>query len=417
MRQINSNQQRPLGHFSFSMGIYGVILVVSGLIPILYLVAQLARIAKVPKVLFLLLFGLFLRYLADYYGFKFDAINQVMPMVGVIGLALIVLEGGLELDLNRDKLGLVIKALISASGVLLLTTGLLVGILYYWFPQRHWSTLLLNAIPLATVSSAIAIPSIRRLDNFSRESLIYETTFADILGIMLFQLMSIGGSPNFIEFISFGLNSVLTIFISVVVSLLLIFILPKTGHNLKFFLILSILVFLFALGKVLHLPSLLLLLIFGLLINNIKTLGTLINQFSEKSFKALMDEIVPQFKTISFELSFVVRTFFFFLFGYSIVFTDLLVADVWIKSIVLVLIFIIGRAIVILPLYGRKLHLSNAMIVPRGLVTVILFMNLPPQIKLLSDQWIATVVLTAVVFMVLGLIVAPKVTEENSFTH
>lgn len=399
------------------MGIYTIILTVSGLLPILYLVAQLARKANVPKVLFLLIFGLCLRAVTDRLGFSFSALETVMPMVGLIGLALIVLEGGLELDLKREKLGLVIKAFFSGLGVLSVSTLLIMVLLGYWFPERHWNTLILNAIPLATVSSAIAIPSTKRLDSYSKESIIYETTFADILGIMFYQLMSAGGSPDFTQILTFTLTSAITLIISVGISILLIFVLPRTGHNLKFFLILSILVFLFALGKVLNLPSLLLLLIFGLFINNLGFLSGFITQFSEKSFQKVMDEIVPQFKIISFELSFVVRTFFFFLFGYSIVFTDLLTADLWVKSAALAGLFILGRALVILPLYGKRLHFSNSMIIPRGLVTVILFMGMPPEIKLLSDEWIATVVLTAVLVMVAGLIIAPKESGIESSGH
>ncbi len=399
------------------MGIYTIVLLVSGLLPILYLIAQLARWAKVPKVLFLLCFGLLVRALADFYGFQFEAINKVMPLVGLIGLALIVLEGGLELDLKKEKLGLVLKALASSIGVLLVSTGLIVMLLGYWFPDRHWNTLILNAIPLATVSSAIAIPSTKRLEGYSKESLIYETTFADILGIMFYQLMSAGGSPDIGQAFSFGINAIITLVISVVISLSLIFILPRTGHNLKFFLILSILVFLFALGKVLNLPSLLLLLIFGLLINNLGFIGGFISQFSERNFQKVMDEIVPQFKIISFELSFVVRTFFFFLFGYSIVFTDLLEGSLWLKSFALVVLFVVGRALVILPLYGKKLHFTNSLIIPRGLVTVILFMGMPPEIKLLSDNWIATVVLSAVLVMVAGLIISPKESAVESSGH
>jgi len=43
-----------------------------------------------------------------------------------------------------------------------------------------------SAIPLAIISSAVAIPSAAGLLKQDREFVVYESTFSDILGIMIF---------------------------------------------------------------------------------------------------------------------------------------------------------------------------------------------------------------------------------------
>ncbi|WP_339712358.1 hypothetical protein [uncultured Kriegella sp.] len=87
--------------------------------------------------------------------------------------------------------------------------------------QSAW----LCATPLSILSPAIIIPSVGGLSNDKKEFHIYESTFSDIMGIMMFYFLA-GGlnpeeDPGALGFIG---NSVLTIVISIVASYALVLI-------------------------------------------------------------------------------------------------------------------------------------------------------------------------------------------------
>jgi hypothetical protein len=81
----------------------------------------------------------------------------------------------------------------------------------------------------------------------------------------------------------------------------------NTKLNIKFFLIISLLILLYASGKLLHLPSLLIILVFGLMINNwnLVKLPAFLGTYSKKQ----VHEIHEILHSITAELSFLVRTF------------------------------------------------------------------------------------------------------------
>jgi len=114
----------------------------------------------------------------------------------------------------------------------------------------------------------------------------------------------------------FGANIVISILLSLLLSFILFFVLAKTKLNIKFFLIFSLLILLYAGGKIFHLPSLIIILVFGMMINNwekipIKKLSHYFPQTQVESLRHLLHSITA-------ESSFLVRTFFFLFFGFSI---------------------------------------------------------------------------------------------------
>ena len=132
------------------------------------------------------------------------------------------------------------------------------------------TTGLLYAVPLSIMSSAIIIPSVEALDEEKREFMVYESTFSDILGIMLFYFLI-----SSLETESFGqmslsvlLNLTLTVIVSVGASYFLIFLFQKITTELKLFLLIAVLILLYSLSKMLHLSSLLIILVFGLILSN-----------------------------------------------------------------------------------------------------------------------------------------------------
>ena len=104
--------------------------------------------------------------------------------------------------------------------------------------------------------------------------------------------------------------------------------------QVKLFLLIAVLLLLYALGKKMHLSSLIIILIFGLVIANMKVFfkGKL-KQFL-KYDKA--HHIYHELHTITAETAFVVRTFFFVVFGITIVVASLFNLDVAIISILII---------------------------------------------------------------------------------
>jgi Kef-type K+ transport system membrane component KefB len=100
-------------------------------------------------------------------------------------LILIVLEASLDLSLSREKTRLIVSSLSSAIVLFLIFVVLFTGMLFYIF---HYDvrTSLVNIIPIAIISSAVAIPSAISLADPEREFVIYESSLSDIVGILTF---------------------------------------------------------------------------------------------------------------------------------------------------------------------------------------------------------------------------------------
>ena len=108
-------------------------------------------------------------------------------------------------------------------------------------------------------------------------------------------------------------NILITIVLSVAISYVLVLIFQNLKTHVKLFLLISVLMLLYAIGKLNHFSSLIIILIFGLIINNNKLF------FRGKLSKYLkvdaINDILKNFKLITIETAFVIRTFFFVFFG------------------------------------------------------------------------------------------------------
>ena len=174
-----------------------------------------------------------------------------------------------------------------------------------------------------------------------KEFHIYESTFSDIMGIMMFYFLI--GKLNPAEdsgVVGFTGNILLTIVISLVASYAIILIFQKIKSQAKLFLLIAVLLLLYALGKKMHLSSLIIILIFGLVIANMKLF------FAGKLSKYLefkkAHQIYHELHIITLETAFVVRTFFFVIFGLTIAITSLFNLNL-ILIIILFFIFVFGK--------------------------------------------------------------------------
>jgi hypothetical protein len=107
-------------------------------------------------------------------------------------------------------------------------------------------------VPLGVISSAIAIPSVSGLSLQKKEFVVYESTFSDILGIMLFNHIIL---DNWNEWSSVPvfLGGVLGIIVVAVVStMLLLLLLNYSKSHVRFFLVFAFLILIYSCAKIFH---------------------------------------------------------------------------------------------------------------------------------------------------------------------
>ncbi|MDQ1772300.1 sodium:proton exchanger [Labilibaculum sp. A4] len=359
---------------------YNLIIEVSIIIILSFLFNGLSRKTNIPAVLMLIVLGVGLQYILKY--FNAEALNffPILEVLGIVGLIMIVLEAALELELKREKLVPILKSFTVALTGLILSTWAVVLILYNFIPGMTMESAWLYATPLSILSSAIIIPSVSGLNAGKKEFHIYESTFSDIMGIMMFYFLT--GKLNPAEdsgVTGFAGNILLTIIISLIASYAIILIFQRIKSKVKLFLLIAVLLLLYALGKKMHLSSLIIILIFGLVIANMKL-------FFKGKLSKLIDfekahHIYNELHTITAETAFVVRTFFFVIFGLSIAISSLLSLNVTIVSF-LILISIYTIRYVILRIFAGKDILPQLFVAPRGLITVLLFYSIPSEAQI-----------------------------------
>ena len=236
----------------------------------------------------------------------------------------------------------------------------------------------LYATPLSILSSAIIIPSVTGLNDQKREFHIYESTFSDILGIMVFYFLTgqLDAAEHSSGLLGFGGNILLTIVISLVASYMIVVIFQNIKSHTKLFLLIAVLLLLYAVGKKMHLSSLIIILIFGLLIANMKLFfrGPLSRWLNFKEAQHIYDGL----HIITMETAFVVRTFFFVIFGLTISLASLASVTVAIVSLLIILSIYVIRFIILRVFIGKDI-LPQVFVAPRGLITILLFYNIPKE--------------------------------------
>jgi len=364
---------------------YYIIIAASLIIILSYIFNRLADRSNIPSVLLLIILGVLGRELIGFAGVEKETVLRtfteikLLEVLGTLGLILIVLEAALELKIEKSKLGLISKSFIVALVGLLLCMFSIGGLLYFSF-EMTWNTALLYATPLSIISSAIVIPSVSNLKEEQGEFHIYESTFSDILGIMAFYfLISLGESANGVLAVGdFSLSLIITIITSIVLSYALIYVFQNLDTKVKLFLMISVLFLLFSVGKLMHLSSLLVILIFGVILNNNKIFFS--GPFKKYIKPIALENIRETFLMITIESAFVLRTFFFVIFGFSIALSTLFDLKVALVSLI-ALVFIYGsRFISLVPLYRKDL-LQKLTIAPRGLITLLLFYSIPIEFQ------------------------------------
>jgi Kef-type K+ transport system membrane component KefB len=387
------------------------------LVVLSYLFSIISKYIRIPSVLLLLFAGIGFRFVSDKYQLQIDIPETLIEALGVVGLIMIVLEAGLDLKLGKEKLKLIRNSFFSALFILILSAALVTGILNYWL-QEPVQNCLVYAIPLSIMSSSVVIPSIHPLTEHKKEFLVYEASFSDILGILAFNYFTAENVLSWKSAALFGGNIIVSVILSLLLSFVLFLILAKTKMNIKFFLVLSLLVVIYSGGKMLHLPSLIIILVFGLMINNWEKIRI---NFLQKYFPVSQVEgIRLLLHSITAESSFLIRTFFFILFGFSITLNFLTETEIiTVGSLIVLALFIIR--LLYLKFFVRTNVFPESFFIPRGLITIVLFYKIPAQFKLnsFSEGILFYIILTTSIIMALGMIFYKKkaedVVEESKF--
>lgn len=370
-----------------------------------------ARKTKFPAVILLLLTGVLIRVITSANGYEdFEFLNDLIPVLGTIGLILIVLEGALELEINRQKLPTILKGFLSAIVILLLNI-VIISWLFNYFLGMELHTATIFATPLSIISSAVAIPSAANLLNQDKEFVVYESTFSDILGIVIFNYairQAESGQPMIAieSIVGLGLQILGIVVISTLITYVLFRLLQNIEHHVKFFLILSLLILVYAIGKFFHLPALLTIFIFGVFLSNIKEL---LPKFLLRYFQLNQSEKgLHEFHILTAESTFIVRTFFFLFFGFSIVISDF---DSFIPLVYGVLVFAIMFLIRYLYFVLTSFKIKPSVLLymsPRGLISILLFLQIKDleiiqlEKSVIDERMLLIVILTSMLVMTLG---------------
>lgn len=366
------------------MSAYVIIIAAALIIILSFIFNIISNKTNIPSVLMLIVLGVIIQLVvwSPDTASKSSQLMMGLEILGNVGLIFIVLEAALDLKLKKDKIGLISKSFIIALFALLFSSFAIASVfMFLWSDGNgtnnvNWITSLLYAVPLSIMSSAIIIPSVSKLTKSKKEFMIYESTFSDILGIMFFYFLK---NNRYVEsaeqvFKDVSINIVATVLIALVISYLLVILFQKLQMQAKYFLMFSVLVLLYAIGKMFHLSSLIIILFFGLVLNNSNVffIGPLKGLSVGEKLKSSLHEL----HVITLETAFVLRTFFFVVFGVTISIASLFDYRYGLLSILIVAILFLIRWLMLRIFSGKDIS-PQLWIAPRGLITVLLFFSIP----------------------------------------
>jgi NhaP-type Na+/H+ or K+/H+ antiporter len=196
------------------------------------------------------------------------------------------------------------------------------------------------------------------------------------------------------------------IVISLVITYVLFRLMQQIDHKVKFFLILALLILVYAFGKVLHLPALVTIFIFGAFLSNVKSL---LPPFLRKTLDLKTTEKeLHEFHILTAESTFLVRTFFFLFFGFSIQISDFTSPGPLINGLLIFLVMFVLRYVYFT---ATSLKLKPSPLVymsPRGLISILLFLQLKEVAFInfeespIDERMLLIVILSSMLVMLLG---------------
>jgi Kef-type K+ transport system membrane component KefB len=382
-----------------------ILITLCSLLLIAYIFDITSSKTRIPPVILLLALGYVVRQLCNAFSIQIPDLTSLLPLLGTIGLILIVLEGSLELELNRSKLGIIRKSFIVALlPMLALAFGL--AWLFHYFGNISFRDALTNAVPLSVISSAIAIPSVKYLSQYDREFIIYESSLSDIFGVIFFNCVALTVNNQTHSPAESVMQVLIMIAVSFMATIILAFLLSRIDHHIKFAPIILLTLLIYAVSKVYHLPGLIFILIFGIFLGNLDELKRF--KWIRKLNPDELNKEVHKFRELITEATFLIRSVFFLLFGYLIETREILDTEslAWSVSIVTAIFLI---RIIQFKLSGVKLF-PKVFVAPRGLITILLFLSIVPaqSVDFINRSLLVQVILLTALVMMFGLMLSKK---------
>ncbi len=377
-----------------------IILVLCLLILLAYLFDITSRYTKIPGIFLLIGLGIGIQILVRTTGFSLPDMEPLLPVVGTVGLVLIIMEASMDLKLSDHKFGLIVKSASAALFLFAFFVALMTFILVR-FLDYDIADSILNAVPFGIISSAVAISSTYNLSNDQKEFIVYESSLSDIIGILFFDFIIMYSGSIGYGLLSFTFNGIVTLILALIISSVLALFLHKINYHINYIIILTALILVYVLAELVHLPALLLVMAFGIVLaNNNLVENTRINKFV--NFSIFRNDL-KSFKRVMNEFTFVVRSFFFIMFGYYSSIDGLFdLGNVITACLIIAGIYFLR--IIFLKLFLRIPAFPYLFFSPRGLVTILLFLKIPAASRIthINEEVVTLVILLTILFMVIG---------------
>lgn len=386
------------------------VITVCSILLLAYIFDITASKTKIPSVILLLILGYILKHITVFFGIMIPNLSLVLPALGTVGLILIVLEGSLELEINKSKLGVIIKSSLIAFLSIVVISYFLAYIFHYVY-SVNIEVGLSNAIPFAIISSAIAIPSAKSLMDKNREFITYESSLSDIFGVIFFNnIMNSDDIMRTESLWKFSREMLFILLISIFTTIALTYFIKEIKHRIKFIPIILIVVLVYFICKSYDLPGLIFILLFGLFIGNINNFNSI--KFLKIDYTNFTLE-VHKFREITTEFAFLIRILFFLVFGFLIETSEIINMNTIFWAIGIVILIFSSRYL-FLKIF--KLPVNPLLfIAPRGLITILLFLYIPSQkiIDINNRSLITQVIILTSLVMIYGFMKDKKELKES----
>ena len=168
-----------------------ILITICALLLLAYIFDITSSKTKIPSVILLLLLGWTVNKITQVFNINVPNLESVLPIIGTIGLILIVLEGSLELEIRKENLSLINKSAFIAFIPILLLSFIIAQVIYYFDADISFKHSLTNAIPLSIISSAVAISSVKHLAKSQKEFVVYESSLSDVFGVIFFNFVTL----------------------------------------------------------------------------------------------------------------------------------------------------------------------------------------------------------------------------------
>jgi Kef-type K+ transport system membrane component KefB len=383
-----------------------IILALCIIIILSYIFDITSKYSKIPGVILLIALGIGIQLLGEYTQIKIPNLKPVLPVIGTIGLILIIMEASLDLKLQKRKKVLIVKSVSSAFILFATFTAAFTYVLVHFFGYSVRDSML-NGIPLGIISSSVAIPSAIFLNCDQKEFVVYESSFSDIFGIIIFDFILIVQGSLFLGIVNFVLNTLITLLIAVATTSILAILLHKIKYHVNYVIIMTSVIMVYMVAQLLYLPALLLIITFGIVLSNNQLLeNTFIRRFVD--FAKFRNDL-NSFRKMLTEFTFIARSFFFIIFGYYTQIKGLFSLKNLLTGLVITASLFLLRLIFIKVILRMKV-MPLLLFIPRGLITILLFLSIPlaSRIPLIGEEVITLVILMTVFILMLGNIIHKK---------